>query len=494
MRRSLSTVLRDVAQRYTFRRTVFFFVRLIKFPLPQRLAEPERLSRVRTGSLLGIMKGKRFLQIGDREVWGGRQPFGLSHADRRQHSYVVGKTGTGKSTLLRNMILQDIEAGEGVGLIDPHGDLALDLLDHIPPHRTRDVIYFNPADREFPIGLNLLRTVPDDRRDLVASGLVSAFKNVWSESWGPRLEYILYGCIAALAAVENATLLGAQRMLTDKWYREWVVGQVDDPMVRSFWENEFSGYDKRLLSEAVAPLQNKIGQLVMSPLIRNIVGQVRSRIDLRFVMDDHRIFIANLSKGHLGEDKSNLLGSMLVTAFQLAAMGRSDVPVSERTDWFLYVDEFQNFATDSFASILSEARKYRLNLTLSHQYTKQLREPIRDAVFGNVGTMISFRVSESDARVLDREFGEGNGIRAFTDLANFEARVRPLMDGKQLEPFTTQTLPPLGTRHGRQSAIIRRSREAYGTPRYLVEDRIERWSANRGRTGYRPSGHRRNRR
>lgn len=465
---------------------MFPIVALSKYPLPRRLAETQRLSRARTGGLLGIMSG-RGLHIGDRDAWGGRRSFGLCRTDRRQHVYVIGKTGTGKSTLLRNMILQDIERGEGVGLIDPHGDLALDLLDHISPSRSRDVIYFNPADREYPIGLNLLRSVPDERRHLVASGLVSAFKNVWSDSWGPRLEYILYGCIAALASVENATLLGAQRMLTDEPYRRWVVGQVSDPMVRSFWEDEFAGYDKRLLSEAVAPLQNKIGQLVMSPLIRNIVGQVRNRIDLRFVMDRKRIFIANLSKGQLGEDKSNLLGSMLVTAFQLAAMGRSNVPMSERGDWFLYVDEFQSFATDSFASILSEARKYRLNLTLSHQYTAQLRQPVRDAVFGNVGTMISFRVSEADARVLEREFGD-IGPQAFTDLANYEARVRSLSGGRQLEPFTTQTIPPIGTHHGRGSAIIRRSREAYGTPRRVVEERIERWRRNEGRGRGGPRG------
>jgi hypothetical protein len=311
-----------------------------------------------------MYKGHR-VELGTRDTWGGQTSVGIHRADRRQHTYIIGKTGTGKSTLLKNLIIQDIEAGEGTGLIDPHGDLSLELLDLIPPERVRDVVYFNPADREFPIGFNLLRAVPEDRRHLLASGIVTAFKNVWKDSWGPRLEYILFGCISALASVENGTLLGAQRMLVDEHYRRWIIKQVDDPMVRSFWEDEFASYDKRLLSEAVAPLQNKIGQLVMSPLIRNIVGQVRSRIDLRHLMDNRKIFIANLSKGQLGEDKSNLLGSLLVTAFQLAAMGRSDVPMGERVDYFLHVDEFQNFATDSFATILSEARKYRLNLTLS---------------------------------------------------------------------------------------------------------------------------------
>ena len=415
------------------------------------------------------------IDIGERDVWGGRLPFSLRHADRRQHIYIVGKSGTGKSTLVRNMVLQDIEAGRGVGLIDPHGDLAQELLHYIPPSRARDVVYFNPADRNHPVGFNLLRAVPPEQTHLVASGLVSAFKSVWRDSWGPRLEYILYGCFAALASVENATLLGAQRMLTDARYRRWVLRQVDDPVIRTFWEDEFGGYDKRLLAEAIAPLQNKIGQLLMSPLLRNILGQVRSRLDLRFIMDNRKIFIANLSKGQLGEDKANLLGSMLVTGFQLAAMGRANVPPEERTEWFLYVDEFQSFATDAFASILSEARKYGLALTLSHQYTSQLEDPIRDAVFGNVGTMVSFRVSEADARLLCREYGGEHPTGWFTDLANYEARVRALVDGAQPDPFLLRTYPPLGRWHGRADAIVRRSREAFGAPRHVVEDRIERW-------------------
>jgi hypothetical protein len=281
-------------------------------------------------------------------------------------------------------------------------------------------------------------------------------------------------------SVDNATILGAQRMLTDNRYREWVLRQVDDPMVRSFWEDEFAGYDKRLLSEAVAPLQNKIGQLVMSPILRNILGQVGNRIDLRQVMDRGKIFIANLAKGDLGEDKSNLLGSMLVAGFQFAAMGRSEVPMSERRDWFLYVDEFQNFATDSFATILSEARKYRLNLTLSHQYIGQLTEPVRDAVFGNVGTMISFRVSEADARMLSPEYGFEP--RAFTDLTNFEARVRPLVQGVQITPLLIRTEAGTQRSHGRRLSIIRRSRDAHGTRRALVENRISRWTGSRALT------------
>jgi type IV secretory pathway TraG/TraD family ATPase VirD4 len=414
------------------------------------------------------------ITIGERQIWGGRTSFGISAADRRQHVYVIGKTGTGKSTLLRNMMIQDIEAGRGVGFIDPHGDLAEELLDCIPPSRVRDVVYFNPADREFPIGFNLLREAGFDRH-LVASGIVSAFKNVWRDSWGPRLEYILYCTVAALTGIQNATVLGIQRMLTDERYRKWVVRQVGDPAIRTFWENEFARYDKRFLAEAIAPIQNKVGQLMMSPIIRNVLGQVRSRFNPRFLMDDGRIFIANLAKGRLGEDKANLLGSMLVTAFQLAAMSRTDMPERDCRDWYLYVDEFHNFATESFASILSEARKYRLCLTLAHQFTSQIRPEIRDSVFGNVGTFVAFRVSEADATLLDREYGGGYSARRFTDLGNFEVYVKAILHGEQLEPFSARTNVRIDRRHGRRVNIVRRSRNSFATPRHTVEGRIKRW-------------------
>lgn len=372
------------------------------------------------------------------------------------------------------MLIQDIEAGHGIGFIDPHGDLAEELLDCIPPSRVRDVIYFNPGDREFPIGFNLLRT-NHDQSDLVASGIVSAFKNVWRDSWGPRLEYILYASLAALADVEHTTLLGIPRMLSDARYREWIVRQVRDPAIRSFWENEFARYDKRLLVEAISPIQNKVGQLVLSPIIRNVVGQVKSRFEPRYIMDNRRIFIASLSKGALGEDKANLLGSLLVTAFQLAAMSRIDTPACDRVDWNLYVDEFQNFATESFASILSEARKFRLSLTLANQHTRQVPEALRDAVFGNVGTFISFRVSEADAAMLAREYGDGYSPHQFIGLSNFEAMAKSLEHGEQREPFAVTTEPPLDRRYGRGASIVRRARNSFAAPRVVVEDRIRRW-------------------
>src|SRR5258706_3945957 len=328
--------------------------------------------------------------IGDRTVWGESAPFGISAADRRQHLYAIGKTGTGKTTLLCNLICQDIERGHGVGVIDPHGDLAEELLDRIPPWRTDHVLYFNPSDSEFPIGFNLVRSSLHDRQYLDASGLVSAFKHLWRESWGPRLEYILYASIAALMECDNTSLLGVLRMLADARYRDWVVRQVQDPVVRAFWEIEIAKYDKKFLAEAIAPIQNKVGQLLMASPLRNVFGQVKSKIDPRFIMDNQRIFIANLSKGKLGEDKANLLGSLVVTKFQTAAMERASIPERERKDFFLFIDEFPNFSTDSFAGILAEARKYRLCLTLSHQYIEQMREEGKEAIFGNVGSIISF--------------------------------------------------------------------------------------------------------
>jgi hypothetical protein len=373
------------------------------------------------------------------------------------------------------MILQDIEAGRGVGLIDPHGDLALDVMDHIPSHRIEDVAYFDPSDVEYPVGFNLLGQVPQPKRHLVASGIVSVFRGIWPDFWGPRLEYILYATIAALLDCENVSLMGIPRMLSDAVYRSWVVKQVKDPMVRSFWINEFARYDKKFLQEAVSPIQNKVGQLLMAPELRNILGQVRNRLDARFMMDRGRIFIANLSKGKIGADKANLLGALWVTQFQLAAMSRADVPEENRCDFNLYVDEFQSFVSDSFASILSEARKYRLGLTLSHQYLDQLKPGILDAVMGNVGSMVAFRVGYADAEVLEKAYGKTYVAAHFTSLSNGEVCAKLLESGQDMQPFIGKTLPPVGTWHGKGLLILRRSREKYATAREKIERRVWAW-------------------
>lgn len=328
--------------------------------------------------------------------------FGIKTDDRRRHLYVIGKTGMGKTNMIQNMAIQDIRNGKGVAIVDPHGEFAEDCLRAVPSNRINDVIYFNPADTEFPIALNIMEKVDAEQRHLIASGLVGVFKKLWADSWGPRLEYLLRNAILALLEYPSSTLLGVNRLLIDKTYRAKVIEKVSDPVVRTFWTDEFTKYQDRLLAEAIAPIQNKVGQFLSSSLIRNIVGQTKSAFNVREVMDEQKILIMNLSKGKIGEDNSALLGAMMITKIQLAAMARVDTPERERKDFYLYVDEFQNFATESFAGILSEARKYRLNLILAHQFISQLDETVRDAVFGNVGTIAAFRIGAMDTEVLEK--------------------------------------------------------------------------------------------
>jgi hypothetical protein len=412
--------------------------------------------------------------IGMRDAYGKQIPFGISLPDLRQHIYVIGKTGSGKTTLLRNMIVQHIALGHGVGLIDPHGDLAEELLNHIPRWRTDHLVYFNPSDLEYPIALNLLANVPKDERHLVASGIVGAFKSIWPDSWGPRMEYILYNAIAALLDCQNTSLLGVNRMLTDENYRAWVIRQIKDPFIKEFWESEFAGYDERFRREAIAPIQNKLGQFLLNPVIRNILGQVKCKVSFPFIMDNQRLFIANLSKGKIGHDKANLLGSLLTTQFQLAAMRRAGQPEAERRDFYLFIDEFQNFTTDSFAAILAEARKYRLCLTLSHQYVDQIPLPIRQAVFGNVGTLFSFRIGNTDAEVLQKEFANAYIAQQFVDLEKFSVFTKILEDGTNKEPFKGVTLQPVDNSRGRAIAHVGSSRRKYAEPRKNVETRLNR--------------------
>jgi energy-coupling factor transporter ATP-binding protein EcfA2 len=425
----------------------------------------------------GIMNNEPCIIVGEREGWGDPQRFGISASDQRQHIYIIGKTGSGKTTLLRNLIIQHIALGHGVGVIDPHGDLAEELLHHVPPARADHLVYFNPGDLEFPIGLNVLANVAPDDRHLVASGIVSAFKGIWRDSWGPRLEYILYNAVSALLDCRNATLLGVNRMLTDPLFRAKVIRQVKDPFIRSFWAEEYEGYDERFRREAIAPIQNKLGQFLLNPVVRNILGQVRTKVSIPFIMDSGRLFIANLSKGKLGHEKANLLGSLLTAQFQLAAMARVNRPEEERRDFYLFIDEFQNFSTDAFASILAEARKYRSCLILSHQYIDQLPLPIRQAVFGNAGTLISFRVGYADAEVLEKEFGNTFPATAIADLGRYEAVVKLLTDGTNNQPFRAKMLPPLENRIGRKEKLIARSRERFAVRRAVIEDKLNRWMA-----------------
>jgi CxxC-x17-CxxC domain-containing protein len=403
--------------------------------------------------------------------------FGIKTDDRRRHVYIVGKTGTGKTTLIENLVYSDIIAGRGICYVDPHGDTAEKMLEWIPNWRINDVIYFNPADIDFPISFNVLEKVDPHYRHLVASGLIGVFKKLWADSWGPRLEYILRHAILALLEYPDSTLLGINRLLVDKVYRKKVVEKIQDPVVRSFWMDEFPKWNERVLQEVVSPIQNKVGQFLSTALIRNIVGQVKSTVNLREVMDSKKILILNLSKGRIGEDASALMGAMMVTKIQLAAMSRVDIPEEERNDFYLYVDEFQNFATDSFANILSEARKYHLNLTIAHQYIEQLGEVVQPAVFGNVGTMIVFRIGAADAEFLEQEFAPNILPEDLVNLPKYHIYLKLMIDGVASEPFSARGLPPVYSKSfGNEEKVIRASRERYTKSRDTVEDKIMRWS------------------
>ncbi|MBP9751277.1 MAG: type IV secretion system DNA-binding domain-containing protein [Candidatus Moranbacteria bacterium] len=404
--------------------------------------------------------------------------FGIKEDDRRRHMYVIGKTGMGKTNLLENLAIQDIKHGKGIAFIDPHGDTAEKLIRAIPSDRINDVIYFNPADQDFPIAFNVMENVNSEYKHLIASGLVGVFKKLWADSWGPRLEYILRNAILALLEYPGSTLLGVTRILVDKDYREKVVAKITDPVVRAFWVDEFSKWNDRVLQEVISPIQNKVGQFLSTSLIRNIVGQTTSSFDVREAMDSGKILIMNLSKGRVGEDASALIGAMMITKIQLAAMERVDMPEEERKDFYLYVDEFQNFATESFANILSEARKYRLSLILANQYITQLDEKVADAVFGNAGTIIAFRVGAADAEILEKEFDPVFLMNDIVNLPKYNIYLKLMIDGIAGDAFSATVLPPISLQETAENEekVIRISRERYASSKKEVEDKIRRWS------------------
>ncbi|GIW66292.1 MAG: hypothetical protein KatS3mg095_0190 [Candidatus Parcubacteria bacterium] len=367
--------------------------------------------------------------------------FGIKREDRRRHMYIIGKTGTGKTTLLENLIFYDINSKEGLAYLDPHGDSVLRILRYIPKDRIDDVIYFDPSDIDYPISFNPLENVAYENRHTVASSILSVMKKIWVDAWSARMEYILLNTLLALLEYPDSTLLDINRMLGDNNFRKIIVSRLKDPIVKNFWEKEFAGYHSNFRTEAIAPIQNKVGQFISSPLIRNIIGQEKSSFDLRKVMDEGKIILANLSKGKLGEENAMLLGGLLITKFQLTAMSRVDVPEDRRTDFYLYIDEFQNFATESFINILSEARKYRLNLILAHQYLEQVPESIMKAVFGNVGNLIIFRCGSFDAEIFSKELIEIQPYE-IVNLPKYHAYFRLIVDGFQVKPFMGITYPP----------------------------------------------------
>ena len=407
-----------------------------------------------------------------------RVKFGIKLDDRRKHMYAIGKTGMGKTVMLENMAISDIEAGFGLAFIDPHGESAQRLLNFIPEKRIRDVIYFCPHDTDYPIAFNPLETVGEEHCHLVASGILEIFKKIWPDVWSARMEYILNNCLMALLEYPDSTLLGIMRLLTDKEYRDRIVSGLKDPVVKNFWVNEFSRYHDKFQVEAIAPIQNKVGQFLTNPLIRNIVGQPTSSFNIRKIMDEGKILIVNLSKGRIGEVNSALLGAMMVTKIQQAAMSRADIPEEKRHDFFLYVDEFQTFATEAFANILSEARKYHLCLIISHQYIAQVPEIVRAAIVGNLGTFIVFRVGADDAEWLEKEFAPEFSSNDLVNLAKYNIYLKLMIDGITSKAFSAVTLPPRPLPEKNfVEEIVKNTRENYCRPKIEVEKRIsEEWT------------------
>lgn len=404
---------------------------------------------------------------------GMQKQFGIYRRDRSRHVYIIGQTGTGKSGLLELLALSDIYHNQGYAIIDPHGDFAIDNLKFIPPNRIKDVVYFNPADTEYPLGFNPMEVYDPSQRNNISSEIIGVLKRMFGDSWGPRLEYILRYTILALLEYPDTTMLDITRMLTNKDFRNQVLAKVTDTVVLQFWRVEFASWNDKYLNEAIAPVLNKVGAFVANPTIRNIIGQPKSSFNIRQIMDEGKILIVNLSKGLIGEDNAAILGSFLVTKIQLAAMSRSDIPnVEDRRPFYLYVDEFQNFATDSFAVILSEARKYGLNLTVANQYISQMSDTVRDAVFGNVGTMMSMRVSPEDAPVLAQQFAPQFEAQDILQMNNRHFVCTMMINGEKMPAFsgTTLRLPTAGTDY--LNEIVANTRANYARPRAEVEAEI----------------------
>jgi Type IV secretion-system coupling protein DNA-binding domain len=439
-----------------------------------------------------MQEDKKITYFGIADSRNQERKFGIYDEDRLRHVYAIGKTGMGKSTLLENMAIQDIQNGNGLAFLDPHGKTVELLMEYVPEHRIKDVIYIAPFDLEHPIAFNVLEDVEGDaggepdpvRRQLIVSGLMSTFKKLWQDQWSARMEYILNYTLLALLEVPDATLLDVNRMLSDKQFRNNVIKQLKEPTVKMYWEKEFASYTDKTIAEATPAIQNKVGQFISNSLIRNIIGQKKSSFDIRKAMDEKKILLINLSIGRIGEDAVNLLGSLFVTKIYLAAMSRATVPDREMKylpNFYLYVDEFQNFTNDSFAQILAQARKYKLSLIVAHQYVKQMTEVVRDAIFGNVGTMVAFRVGADDGESLEKEFQPTFVVEDFVNIGRFQMYLKLMINGVTSQAFSAKGLAPWAQpTQSFVQEIIDSSRKIYAHPRKDVESHILEWTLGGG--------------
>jgi len=423
------------------------------------------------------MENDQLIILGQTNFRNQMRKFGIKKEDRRRHTYIIGKTGMGKSTLLLNMIVQDIKLGNGVAVFDPHGDLAERILDYIPSRRINETIYFNPADTEYPIAFNPLYNPNNVPKHLVASGIVQVFKKIWIDSWGPRLEYILRNAILALLEQPGNTLLAVPRLLIDDRFRNKIIKQVKDPIIRNFWAVEYEQYPKVFKTETISPIQNKVGQFLSASLMRNILGQTKTKFDLLDVMDSGKILILNLAKGKIGEDNSSLLGSLILTQLWLAAQRRANVPEENRRDFYLYIDELQSFVTDEFPSILAEARKYRLNMAgLANQFISQLPESLASAILGNVGTLMSFCLGSEDTEIMAREFYPEFTSEDFQNLPKYWTYLKLSIGGSTSEPFSAMTLAIRGHQEiSNVGKIVEQTRQRYCSQKIMIEKKVKKW-------------------
>ncbi|AHB41028.1 hypothetical protein P148_SR1C00001G0221 [candidate division SR1 bacterium RAAC1_SR1_1] len=454
--------------------TVANFTKGLEYTLYRKLPYPTNLPT----SYNTPNADKDLTILGTTDYRGDNITFGIRKEDKFRHMYIMGKTGTGKSTLISNLIASDMQAGNGLCLLDPHGELVDTVLEYIPSHRINDVILFDVADSDFPIGFNLLQADTEEERNLVASGVVSTFKKLFGNSRGPRLEYILRNIVLSLVDYPNATLMHILRMLTDKNFREEVVSCVKDSVVLKFWNNEFNKRNDKQREEAAGPITNKVGQFLSSKLVRNIFGQPRTKLNLRKAMDEGKIILVNLSKGRIGEDNANMIGSLLVTKFQIDAMSRADIPAHLRREFYLYIDEFQNFASESFTTILSEARKYKLALIVANQYISQLMPEIKDAIFGNVGTTVCMTIGSDDASQMTSQFKNMAEVNDLISLPKYTAYTRLMIDGISSDPFSMKTLPPIKAEGSLETIdkVRKQSRQRYAMSRGQLEKLMQAWS------------------